>query len=411
MASHLVGSFQLMKSLNRSLILNIIRSTGGISRAEIAKKTKLTPPTVTNIASELLNDGLVVEGQQGPSSGGRKPIILRINSRNFFVAGIDVGVSKIRFALTDLEAQIVLQNTIPIDDSMTEEDFVQIIIREILRLVETAAIPKDKLIGIGIGMHGIVNSSKGVALFAPNLNLKNIPLKERLEEELLVPVRVENDARAMALGESWFGNGVGAEDLICINVGYGIGAGILMNNELFRGRHGLAGEIGHTVADLNGTKCTCGNYGCLQTVAGHDGLKRAAMREISFGRKTLITDLINGDENKISGELLHKAALQGDELAIEIFRDAGRYIGTAVTNLIHIMNPSKIIIGGGISKAGPFLLDPIREVVKQRALDEEAKETVIVQSGLGDEAALIGAATLVLAEMFAVQYQNQKEIL
>ncbi|AZB42202.1 ROK family transcriptional regulator [Bacillus sp. FJAT-42376] len=411
MASHLVGSFQLMKSLNRSLILNTIRSAGGISRAEIAKKTRLTPPTVTNIAGELLHEGLVVEGQHGPSSGGRKPILLKINSQGFFVAGIDVGVRKIRFALTNLDAKVMLQNTIPIHDSMTEDEFVNIMTREVQSLVKTAAVPKEKLIGIGIGMHGIVNSADGVALFAPNLNLKNIPLKQRLEEELQVPVRVENDARAMALGESWFGNGAGAGDLICINVGYGIGAGILMDHQLFRGRHGLAGEIGHTVADLNGSRCTCGNYGCLQTVAGHDGLKRAVMKEMSFGRKTLITEFTGGNENLITGKLIHKAALQGDELAIETFRNAGRYLGTAVTNLIHIVNPSKIIIGGGLSKAGSFLLDPLREVVKQRALDEEAKETKIVQSGLGDQAALIGAVTLVLAEMFSVQYDRREEVL
>ncbi|MGD6818035.1 ROK family transcriptional regulator [Metabacillus sp. 84] len=411
MTSHLVGSFQLMKSLNKSLILNTIRSTGGISRAEIAKKTKLTPPTVTNIANELLRAGLVVEGKQGPSSGGRKPIILKINSRSFFVAGVDVGVSKIRFAITDLEAKIVLQSTVPIHHSMTEEALVGMMISELRKLIKEAEISNDKLIGIGIGMHGIVNASKGVALFAPNLHLKNIPLKQRLEEEFQTLVKVENDARAMALGESWFGNGAGAEDLICVNVGYGIGAGILMNNKLFRGRHGLAGEIGHTAADLNGPKCTCGNYGCLQTLAAHDGLKRAAMREISFGRKTLITELIKGDENQISGELLYRAALQGDELAIEIFRNAGRYLGTAITNLIHIMNPSKIIIGGGISKAGHFIMDPIREVVKQRALNDDAKETVIVESGLGDHAALIGSVTLILAEMFSIHYENRKEIL
>ncbi|MTH54606.1 ROK family protein [Bacillus mangrovi] len=408
MASHLIGSFQLMKSLNRTLILNIIRSTGGISRADIAKRTKLTPPTVTNLAAELLSEGIVVEGQHGPSSGGRKPILLKINSRQFYVAGIDVGISKIRFALTDLDARVLIRKTIPVQDSPKEADIMDVLIQAIRSL--SSEVPKGKLVGIGIGMHGIVNSAKGVALYAPNFNLKNIPLKEKLEEEFGIPVRVENDARAMALGESWFGNGAGAADMICINVGHGIGAGILMDHKLFRGRHGLAGEIGHTVADLNGPLCTCGNYGCLQAVAAHDGLKRAAMREISFGRKTLITDMISGDESKLNGALIYQAAIAGDELAADLFRQAGRYLGTAVTNLIHVMNPSKIIIGGGISKAGDLLLDPVREVVRQRALDPEAKKTPIVASGLGDEAALIGAVTLILAEMFSVQYKHQTEL-
>lgn len=406
-----VGSFQLMKSLNRSLILNNIRSYGSISRAEIAKKTNLTPPTVTNIVNELLTDGLVVEGQAGPSNGGRKPIMLRISSTSFYVIGVDVGIHKIRLALTNLQAEIISHQTVAIIKQITEEQLVQTIIKQIYMLTDEGTIKREKIIGIGIGMHGIVDHDQGIALFAPNLNLKNIPLKKRLEDEFHIPVKVENDVRAMVVGEHWFGNGVGTEDLIFMNVGYGIGAGIIMKNQLFRGQHGIAGEIGHTVIDLHGTKCSCGNYGCLQTVAAHDGLKDAVTKEIILGRKTIITDMVEGDIEKVNGKIIHEAALQGDLLALEILNNSGRFLGAAIANLINLINPSRIIIGGGISKSGHFILDPLKEVVKQRALNEKAKETEIILSKLGDQATVIGAVTLVLTDLFSVNYENRKKII
>ncbi|AZB44777.1 ROK family transcriptional regulator [Bacillus sp. FJAT-42376] len=398
-----------MKSLNRSLILNIIRSSGSISRADIAKKTRLTPPTVTNIVHELLNEGLVLEGQTGPSNGGRKPIMLRINSKNFYIIGVDVGVKKIRFAMTDLNADILFKNMVSINEKMREEELVRTIVKQIYMLIDQSAVPREKIMGIGIGMHGIVDAEKGISIFAPGLHMKNIPLKSMLETEFMIPVKVENDVRAMALGEAWFGNGIGFEDLICINIGYGIGAGIIMNGQLFRGRHGLAGEIGHTVVDLNGPKCTCGSYGCLQTLAAHDGLKHAAVKEIILGRQTLISELAEGNVEKISGKIIHQAAGQGDGLAIEILRSTGKYLGAAISNLVHILNPPKIIIGGGISKAGHFLLEPLKEVVQKRALSEEARNTLIVESGLGDRAGLVGAVTLVLADMFSLNYENRRQ--
>ncbi|MRX71485.1 ROK family protein [Bacillus lacus] len=400
-----------MKSLNRSLILNLIRSKGTISRAEIAKQTKLTPPTVTNIVNELLVEGLVEEGHAGPSNGGRKPIMLRINTANFFVIGIDVGEKKIRFAVTDLNANIIGRQTVRLAEAVTKDQLVQTIMKQIYMLVDESAISFAKILGIGIGMHGIVDHEKGIAVFAPNLNMKNIPLKELLEKEFHIPVKVENDVRAMALGESWFGNGADYEDIVCINVGYGIGAGIIMKNRLFRGQHGVAGEIGHTVIDLNGPACSCGNYGCLQAIAANDGMKAYVIKQMALGRNTIISSLVNGNLEKVSGKVIHQAALAGDALAMEVLENSGRYLGASIANLINVLNPERIIIGGGISRAGAYILDPIIKVVEQRALNAEAKKTSIVQSKLKDKATLIGAVTLVLADLFSINYESPKQVI
>ncbi|WP_227521986.1 ROK family transcriptional regulator [Bacillus solitudinis] len=400
-SSHVTGSFQLMKSLNRSVILNTIRQYGQISRADIAKKTKLTPPTVTNIVGELLEAGLVRESEVGESKGGRKPILLTIASKHSFIIGLDVGGHHVRAILTDLNAEIEIQQTVELPSRLDKEILLQNLVSIIGKLLAETSIPKEKLLGIGVGMHGIVNYQKGVSVFAPNFNLTDIPIKEHLEDHFSLPTYVENDARALALGEAWFGNGRDIDNVICINVGTGIGAGIILNHELFHGENGIAGEFGHMIVDLNGKKCTCGSYGCLQTIASGGMLREHALKEIALGRKTKIIEKVGAQTDLITGSLIHQCALEGDNLSIQVLEETGRYLGVGVTNLINLMNPNRIIIGGGVSKAGDFILEPIREVVKHRALTPKARETEIVISKLGEYGTVIGAITLVLKNIFS----------
>ncbi len=395
-----------MKSLNRSLILNTIRSKGPISRADIAKQTKLTPPSITNIVNELLETNLIKESETGVSKGGRRPILLTINWTSHYVIGIDIGVHKIRFVLTDLKADIVEKAYVKLPSRLTETELVRILKENISEMMKQSNIPVSKMIGIGIGMHGIVDSEKGVSLYAPTLNLKNIPLKAELQEEFHLPVKVENDAKTLALGEKWFGQGFDTENLVSINVGRGIGAGIILNNQIYHGDDHIAGEIGHIVIDIDGPKCSCGNYGCLQTLAGGTALTEYVLKEIALGRKTTILDEAEGELEKINGEIIYEAALKKDSLALEAFEKNGRYLGIGVANLIHFMNPSLIVIGGGVSKAGNLLLDPVRNLVKQRGLTDGAKDTQIVASKLGEHGTAIGAITLILADLFALELQR-----
>ncbi|RNA68511.1 ROK family transcriptional regulator [Alteribacter keqinensis] len=403
MVASMTGSFQLMKSLNRSLILNMIRVYGPISRAEIAKKASLTPPTVTNIVNELLKDELVLEGKMGVSKGGRKPILLTINIESHFIFGVDVGAQEVRIALTNLNADVICLKRSKMSKGFTKEELLAMIKQNIQEVLDKEPVPENKILGIGIGMHGIVDHEKGIAVYAPNFGLSDIRLKEELEKTFPFPVKVENDARALALGELWFGHGQEKQNLVCVNVGVGIGAGIILNGRLYHGEHGIAGEIGHTIIDLNGRRCSCGNYGCLQTVAGSNRIRDRVIEEISLGRKTIIIDLVEGNAEWITGEVVHEAAKQGDALAIEVLQQTGRYLGIGLTNLINFVNPEKVIIGGGVSRAGEFILDPVREIVKSRALTESARSTEIEASKLGEKGTITGAATLILAELFDYQ--------
>ncbi|PYI54936.1 ROK family transcriptional regulator [Paenibacillus flagellatus] len=400
MTKPLIGSFQLMKSLNRSLVLTTIRSAGPISRAEIAKRTALTPPTVTNIVNELIEEKFVVESEIGASSGGRKPILLKLNAQAFSIVGVDVGVGAIKTMLTDLDANVIGESRRPLPPRPDAETFLDELKRAVAERIGEAG-PDRPVVGIGVGMHGLVNPEEGVSVFAPNLHLRQLPIRDSLEEAFSLPVYVENDVVAMALGEQWFGGGRETDHFICVNIGVGVGAGIVLNRTLFRGSSYSAGELGHTTVDLNGPRCSCGNYGCLQTLVSGPAIAEWVQNEIALGRRSSLEPGEAGSLGAITGERVYEAALAGDELALEAFRKAGRLLGIGLTNMIHTINPQKIILGGGVAQAGPLLTEPLAETVRARALESSVRHLTIETSRLGDRATAIGAVTIVLSRLFA----------
>ncbi|WP_078553063.1 ROK family transcriptional regulator [Bacillus alkalicellulosilyticus] len=404
MTNHqIIGSFKWMKSINRSLILNMIRKEGPISRAEIAKRSKLSPPTVTNLVNELLETRMIKEGKIGVSSGGRKPILLSINPSSHYVIGVDVGIHKVTVVITDLEATIIDERVFPLAEKMSNEQFLQLLIKGIAEIISSSDLPIDMFIGIGVAMHGIVDYLDGVAVYAPNFQLRNIPIKDVLEAEFKVSVKVENDGRALALAENWFGSAVGVGNIVCVNVGIGVGSGIIMNGRLVHGSHGIAGEIGHTVIEKNGPKCSCGNNGCLQALSAGTAIKERALAEITNGSATTIVKLAEGDLPKIDGKTVYLAAKGGDKVAIEILRTSGMYLGMGIANLINLLNPELIVLSGGVSRAGDFIVKPIKDEVKQRVLTEQATQTKIIVSTLGKYGTVIGAVTLVLKDIFVIE--------
>ncbi|ASF40830.1 MULTISPECIES: ROK family transcriptional regulator [Halobacillus] len=394
------GSFQLMKSMNRSIILNMIREEGPISRAEIAKQTRLTPPTVSNIVKELINTQFVIETTQGMSKGGRKPTLLEINADQFYTLGIDVGTFHMKFVVTNLFGDLKDVTSLPIGNYPGNEDILSIMKQGIQDLLYSGKNDPDKFLGIGVGMHGIVDPEEGISLFAPSFQLRNIPIKEELEKDFNMIVKVENDARTMTLGEYWFGNGNDADNMVGVNVGNGIGAGMMIKGRLFHGENSIAGEIGHVTIDLSGPKCTCGNYGCLQTLAAGPAIAERARKELKTGKPSIIHELVDGDFEKVDGQVVYQAACEGDEFSIDLLNQTGRYLGIGLTNLIHTINPKRIIVGGGVSNAGDFLMKGIEETIQSRGLTDKAKETSIVLSKLGEHASAIGACVLVLEEFF-----------
>jgi glucokinase-like ROK family protein len=392
-----------MKSLNRSLILNTIRTHGEVSRAEIAKITKLTPPTVTNIVSELLDNKLVIESDLGASTGGRRPIMLRINADAYHIVGVDIGIHWLRTVVTNLNADIKAAEKLALPPRVDEAALIGHLIDTVKLVLKKAGISAGDLMGIGLGMHGLVDPSAGKAIFAPNFGLRDISLREPLECEFQVPVHVENDVVAFALGESWFGEGTDTGNFIAVNIGEGVGAGIVLNGQLYKGATYSAGEIGHTTVEMNGPRCTCGNYGCLQSLVSGPALVRQAAQRLEAGERSLIRELCGDDPEAITGEMIAQAARQGDPLALDLFRRVGRYLGIGLANLINTLNPRKIILGGGVTNAADLFLEETRRTIHERAMDTPANAVSIVITNQGEYASAIGAVTIVLDGLFAPQ--------
>ncbi|HID85851.1 MAG TPA: ROK family protein [Anaerolineae bacterium] len=253
-----------------------------------------------------------------------------------------------------------------------------------------------QVVGIGIGAPGPLNPWTGVIHHAPNLpGWRDVPLRDIIQEEFQMPTFLGNDANVAALAEHRFGAGQGVDDLIYMTVSTGIGGGVIVGGQLLLGADGLAGEVGHMTLEPHGPRCNCGNIGCLEALAAGPAIARDARQRIEEGARTAIVDLVGGDLSQVTAKVVGQAAQEGDELAIELIRRAGFYIGVGIVNLIHLFNPRLFVIGGGVSKVGDLLFDPIRAVVRERAMPA-MREVRIVPATLGDDVGLLGAVALAM---------------
>lgn len=389
---------RLMGELNRAIVLNIIRQEGSISRAEIAHRTKLSRSAVSNIINSLLRDGLVQHSEKGESNGGRRPIMLNFNYSAGYVLGVDVGANHLLAVITDLEGNILAENYRNFDISAGPEKGLSLITDHIHEVLATHHVPRNRLLGIGLGVPGPLDYTTGTVIAPPIMpGWDRFPLRQLLSQEFGLPVLVENDANLGAVAEKWRGAGLGYQNLAFVKMGTGIGCGLILDSKIYRGQRGSAGEIGHVTITRDGPPCKCGSYGCLESMAAAPAISNRARLAIEAGRKTSLADY--GDSPPTPQQIA-EAAGQGDKLALELIEDAGRYIGIALATLINLFNPGIIVLGGGVTAIGEPLMNPIRETARNRSLLVSYEETEIVISKLGREAVALGAVMLVLQEVF-----------
>jgi len=397
--------FNKISKLERSsfLITDVVRRLGPIARTDIARVTGLSHPVVSMLTRELLQMGFLKEDGLDASRGGRKPILLRISPGALYVVGVDIGVTKTRVAVVDLEAKIVKSRTIPTNPEIGKEITIHRLTRMIRELVEESDLSWDKIEGMGVGISAIVNHEKGTCLFWPNVEgWENVPLAEILEDEFDIPVMVDDSARTMALAEYWCGAAKDVENFIFVNVGVGVGAAIFFHGQLYRGTTGTAGELGHTTVDEKGPRCKCGNYGCLETLVSGPAIVRRAKEALKEGVISQIDKLVGGDHQKITPEIVVEAARRGDKLAFNLMEKTGEYLGIAIANAINLFNPQLVVVGAGVSRAGNLILEPLKRTVRARALESASRNVKIVISELPDEIGALGAAILILKKVFEV---------
>lgn len=398
LSSHLLASHSSAKldagqvrMQNQRLLLNIIWSEQTISRAELARRTGLSRSTVSAIVAEVMDTGLVTFRGAGLSQGGRRPVMLGFEDDALALVGVDVGASHVGVAVTDLRARArswIYQPFEVRDDPEGTMALVEELVRDGLRRAGCAT---GSLAGIGVGVPSPVHPERPDQLSPLVLpRWEGISIPARLSETFGCRTLVDNDANLGALAEFWWGAGRGVSEIAFVKVGTGIGSGHIIRGEIYRGAGGVAGEIGHVVVAADGPECVCGLNGCLATLAGADAIVARVREALDDGAASPLAS------QGLTLSAIVSAAQAGDPLATRVIRRAGRHLGIAVAGLMNLLNPSTVVLGGGLMRAGELVLEPLRSALRKRTLWVSLDDASVVAGELGEQAVAIGAATLVL---------------
>ena len=316
------------------------------------------------------------------------------------VLGIDLGGTKILTAITDTQGNIISRHHSITPAKRGHAAVIKSIMESVDRALDQAHISTTDLTAVGVGAPGLSNPETGMLFTSPNLpGWKDVPLRDIIEKELNKKAFLINDANAAAIGELLFGAARGARHFIYITISTGIGGGIIINGDIYTGSCGTAGEIGHMVISDDGPVCNCGNRGCWEALASGTALAREARKRIEEGKQTSILDYADGNIEKVTAEVVQKAAEAGDSVARELINITGYYIGVGLANLVNIFNPELIVIGGGLSNIGDILLQPAYEEARRRAFPQPFQAVRFARAELGRNSGVIGAAAFALKEM------------
>lgn len=395
---HPRGSVEYISRLNKINVLNLIREAGEISRAQIVKESGLSAPTVTRIVESLINnEQLVQQVGIGASSGGRPPVIVRFNGENSYVIGIDWGRTHIFGVLADLNGKSLVEIDVQTAANDGFNDDLKQVIDLIEELLRKSQINKELLKGIGVAAAGFINKETHIIEFSPNFGWSNVDILQPLSTYFRVPVIVDNVSRVMAQGELLYGIGADCKDFIFINVGYGIGAGIILDGRVFSGFSGMAGEMGHSRVvgpDAEGRLCACGKTDCLECYSSGRGIS-----EIALEQRALYPDSLLHSVDKPTAEMIATFAQKGDELSINLFNQAAYFLGLAMASMANMLNPAAIVMGGKVLKAGAFFSERIQSVFQSEVIQQPHHKINVVHSALEDKAAAMGAVSLILNDI------------
>ena len=394
-----------INTANKIKVLDIIRNSEFVSRAEISKRAHLSAPTITRIVDSLINSEKIVEEVgTGSSEGGRPPNLIRFSGSDKYVIAIDLGTTHIDGIVANLDAEIRTEMRIP---TFVESGYEEVIGRTALLvrdLVDRSGIPSSKILGIGMAVAGLVDRRRKVVEYSPDFGWHDADIVGDLRKSVPFPIVFDNVTRVMSLGELHFGLGQQTDSFICINVGYGIGAGVIVEGKPFFGAHGMSGEFGHIVVDpFSDARCMCGNNGCLEAVASGRGISMAAQKRLAGGARSVLADAFRVDPSSVTARAIANAAADGDAFAIDVITTAARYLGLGIVSLVNLFDPDAIVIGGGVAGAGQLLFSTVREVVSARSLSRHSRDIAISSATFGPKASVMGAVSLVLDEVLSLR--------
>ena len=385
------------KNSLKLLIVKELYENGSKSIPQLSKFIHMSTPTITRVLDELIETGFLTEEGIGSSSGGRRPNLYGLNPQARFVLGVDISRYHIRLGMFNFSNQPVGDIKVIDEGLKVSNDFIKSLKTAVEEFILESGIDKTKLMGIGIALPGLIDLHTGIS-YSYLQNEK--PATIQFENIFDYPVFVENDTKAMALGEQAFGMAQGKQNVLCLNIGSGIGLGMILNGKLYKGNSGFSGEFGHIQVDPDGQLCYCGKIGCLETMASGTTMIKRARKEIADGATTVISKMVDGDLGKITIETVLQAAQHGDQFAIGILAYIGEHLGRGIAVLIHLFNPELIIIGGELTKADNYIIDPIQQNLNKYTIAKIRRDAQIMTSGLGENAGLMGTVALVMNKVF-----------
>ena len=372
-------------------LLSEIWYQGLISRAELQKSTGLTLASVSRLVQELKNTGVILETDKGESSGGRQPSLIRVNPEAGVVIGLDFSGIELKGAILDAANHCLCVIKQPFQ-GMQPAIIQKQVIQMCQKLVSTPLIQQRRVLGIGISVPGTVDAENGIIRDALNMRLHDFPIRDILGKVFDLPIFIEHDTSTAALAEKYYGAGRGVEDLIYIIVSTGIGAGLIVNHEVYRGATGLAGELGHVIVERDGQVCVCGKRGCLEAVA-------AVPAMLANAHNVLLRRKGSSDANSISLVDLIEAAGQGDQLSLAIIQRAADYLAMAISIVVSILDIRLMVIGGEVVQMGELYFAPLRKSIEKYRV--EGREIQIVPAVLGENAPLQGISMIVLQNVLS----------
>lgn len=377
-----------IRETNLSRVLTLMHAAGSISRVGIVRHTGLSATTISGLVNVLLESGFVHESGIGESSGGRPPVLVEFNYSFRYLLGVDMGATHLTVVLMNLAGTILAHRFERFDVAHDPEGTAGRVLALIEETTAEAGQSFATILGLGITIPAPLEGARldhasGVILPA----WERYDLLRALQLESSLPVYIENDANAGAIAEKWWGQGRPYKNLAYIKLGVGVGSGLILNGEIYRGSGGTAGEVGHTTIDVDGPPCRCGNRGCMESYVGAPAL----VAEVKQRRQ---------EQGELTVEEIAAAALAGDPICTQVVQRAGAYLGTALANLINVLNPALIILGGDLVAADRLLLDAVRTSIRQRAMPKAVAESEVVISRLGRDAVAVGAATIAMQNAF-----------
>lgn len=374
-------------------LLSKLYQEGQLSIYELCTSVKMSAPTVTKAVEELIKQKLVIRTGTGDSSGGRRPGLYSLNPSSRYVMAIDLDRSFIRIGIFDFSNKLISKIHEFNEGLDTLPGVIEFLNEKVEELLAANKISKSKVLGIGVSLPGLIDIHTGLSY---TYLTDSKPVAETLTELTGIKTYIEHDTKVMALGEQSFGLAKGLQNVLCLNIGSGIGLSMILNGSVYKGHSGYSGEFGHIQIDNDGELCHCGRTGCIETKAAGKSVIAIARKQLTAGRQSILTQVLAANDEKLTTTDIIDAALQHDELAIELFEKAGEALGRGLAVLIHLFNPELIILGGELSKAGNFIIHPIERNLIEHTIDRIRQDASIVVSDLGDDAKIMGALALVM---------------